>query len=79
MCTAREIIRFELDMALVQRQLLPANGVMKVALNRPVRILLTEVCNQHSLLPTQMVMGQRCYKLRATLDLNQFLHTLTEA
>lgn len=70
--TARGLLRFEPDMAPVQRQHLLANCVMEVMANIPLHILLTNVSNQDVHVPKHMIMGQQCSNLTRIVTLNQF-------
>lgn len=76
--TARGLLRYEPNRALVQRQLLPANGIMEVMANIPYRILLTNVSSQHVHVPKHMKIGQLYKQLTTIVKLDQLFTTPME-
>lgn len=75
---ARDLLRFETNMALVLRQLLPASGFMEVMPSRPFCMLQTNVSSQHFHVTKHMIVGQLCYNVIIIVDLNQLLPAPTE-
>lgn len=69
--TARVCLRFEPYMALVQRQMLPANGNMQAIPNIVFWILLTNMSSQHDNLLKHMILGRLRSNFTAVVDLNQ--------
>lgn len=77
--TARRQELFELSMAVLQRQLLRANRVIKVMRSIPFLILLTNVFSQNIHVPKQMIIRRLCNGLTTIFDLTQISQTQQRA
>lgn len=68
--TARDILRFEQNLSLIRRRLLPASKTVQVIPNMHFHTVLINISNQHYYITKPILLGQFRYILRRNADQN---------
>lgn len=77
-CKPKDVLRFELNLSLLQRRLMPVSGITKVLTNVPFQVLSTHVCKQPRHISKHILFGHLCDNMIATVEVCRVTATGTK-